>query len=110
MTLKQDLRGLLALARSGSQVPQRRILPRGLIVEVTQLPNGNVQLSLERVGVEPSDQEWTTVLRHWPEAVPEHVAAVRRKEARHYFMVGRWPRPVEAAAPASLDPTRVDPG
>lgn len=96
-TLRYHLASMLQLARKFETRPQVRTLPGGLVLEVVQLATGDVQLTLERREVPPSDVELATVLKHWPEAVPPGVNFARRKEGLRHALVGRWPRPVEIA-------------
>lgn len=94
-SLKQINASLLIAARQAEGRPFRRSLPGGLVIEVVQLSSGDVQLSLERLNVDPSDTEWKTTLAHWPEYVPPGVVPLRRTEGRRRAMIGRWPRPAE---------------
>lgn len=99
-TLKQISYLLLTNARQAEGRPFRRSLPGGLVVEVVQLESGDVQLALERRDVAPSDQEWTTTIKHWPERVPDGVVPTRRTEGRRHVLIGRWPRPAEVSISA----------
>lgn len=94
-TLRQISHGLLTSARAAEGRPFRRSLPGGLMVEVVQLESGDVQLTLERRDIEPGANEWATMLKHWPERVPEGVVPQARTEGRRHALIARWPRPVE---------------
>ena len=94
--LKFRLKQLVDTARTQPGVPQRRTLYGELGLEFTQHKNGDEQLTLSRVGVAPAENEWMTVLDHWPETLPTpRPVPTPHKEGRVYKLVGRWPRPVE---------------
>ncbi len=92
-TLKQISQSLLTAARQTEEKPFRRYLPNGLQVEIVQLKTGDVVLTLSRNNVQPGDNEWATVLKHWPEPVPDGVVPQRRTEGRTHKLIGRWARP-----------------
>lgn len=94
-TLTGYLRDLLVQARKHESVPQRRTLTNGLVLEVTQQPNGDVRLKLERPDVAPAQAEWATVLKHWPEQHSFSGVPNSTKAGRRYSLVGSWPRPAE---------------
>lgn len=99
-TLRQINQSLLTAARQAEGRPFRRSLPGGLLVEVIQHQNGDVQLTLERRDMDPGDNEWATTVKHWPERVPDGVVPTRRTEGRRRALIGRWPRPAEITQPA----------
>ncbi len=94
-TLKQTLKQMLSDARASGK-PTRRMLARGLVVEVAQVGTGDVVLALERTGIQASPVEFQTVLKHWPEPLPpETPVPVTRKEGRVFRSITRWARPMQ---------------
>lgn len=101
--LRKILKQALADARR-LNIPQRRTLFKGLSIEVAQNPTGDVQLLLSRSDVAPSQAEWDTVLKHWPERLPADLQKPSsHKEGRRYALVGRWPRPAESASSDAVE-------
>lgn len=92
-TLNQALKAILRAARETEGRPVVRSLERGLSIAVLQDPDGQVALKIERLNAEPSAQEWETVLKHWPEPVPDGVVPTSRKAGRRHALTARWPRP-----------------
>lgn len=81
-----------------TKLRQRRTLFRGLEIQVELEPDSQTFLALIRTGdVYPSDQEWKTVLDHWPEPTPSpRPEPTRRKEGRRHILFARWPSPLVA--------------
>jgi hypothetical protein len=97
--LKPVLREMLNLARQFLELPQRRTvgLDSGLVLEITQMKNGDVLLALSQSGQIPNVTQWRDVLYAWPEPIPvSGPVAIMRKEGRVYRSVLRWPRPAIA--------------
>lgn len=69
---------------------QRRRLKHGLHITLV-LRSTTWTLILRRDDVYPSEQEWDTVLRHWPYRV-EHVTAERRFVQQVYTLRGEVPK------------------
>jgi len=92
-TLRQTCKDMLDAARKTEGRPIVRTLERGLMLAVLQDPGGNVALKLERANTAPSEQEWQTVVKSWPEPVPPDVVPQARKAGRRYALTARWPRP-----------------
>jgi len=67
------IRQLIDDTRQGK--PARRRLNQGLHVSILQRPNAYT-LIISRDKVYPSEQEWKTVLKHWPYHV-EHIQPSR---------------------------------
>jgi hypothetical protein len=103
-TLRASLYLTLTNARQAEGTPQRRALDDRLLLEITQLKSGDVQISLERTDEAPTDQEWARIVRGWPEVVPAGVVPIRRKEGRRYLMVARWPRPLVSLLTPAAEP------
>jgi len=99
MTLKAISKRLLDSARQSEDRPFHCSLPNGMTEEVTQLKNGDVKLTLTRFDVDPGDNEWATVLKHWPERIPAGVIPTRRTDGRVHKLYASWPRPAEVAQP-----------
>lgn len=100
MTLKAISKTLLDSARRDLDRPFRCSLPNGMTEEVIQLKSGDVKLALIRFDVDPGDNEWATVLKHWPERVPDGVIPTHRTDGRVHKLYASWPRPAEVAEPA----------
>ncbi len=100
--LFKKLKHMLGEARLRIGERQKRTLDGGLTLEIAQGRDGQVFLQLSRQGVEPSRKEWETVLKYWPEALPDpRPIPVGRKEGPVYFRTARWPRPLANAAALS---------
>lgn len=100
MTLKQISKTLLNSARRDEEKTFRRSLPNGMTEEVTQLKSGDVKLTLIRLDVDPSLSEWNTVLKYWPERVPDGIVPSHKTEGRVHKLYASWPRPAEVTETA----------
>lgn len=105
MTTKADLRDTVKRARSAEGHPVSFTWPRpkpdgDIVVSVTQYPDGNLYLMLERADRVPTGEEWMLLLDAWPEHVPDHITVSLRTEGRKHRMIGHWPRPAVVTEPA----------
>lgn len=101
MTLRKVLTQMLADARAQMGRGVVRSLSNGLKLEITQQADGTLQLTLERAGAAPTDDDWQAITSRWPELLPSGVVPAVRREGRRFTMTGRWARPAaitEAAA------------
>jgi len=80
--LNDILEDQIARARQGAGQKVIRKLKNGLRIEIVYI-NTVVYLTLTRDNQFPSIQEWQTVLRHLPFAVPPTVPATDRNGPRH---------------------------
>ena len=81
-------------ARDLRQKPPR--LKGGLFIEFYVTAAGENHLLLWRHQAAPSDLEWTTVMRLWPQPLPDPAPAPHPfKNCQHYCLSAHWrmPRP-----------------
>ncbi len=87
------------LARLASQAAARpgdveRIhLPGGLRIDIMVGVDSLTRLMLARRGVHPSDQEFSTVLAHWPYDVPMDVVPEQFEFKQWRCLRAAWPTP-----------------
>jgi hypothetical protein len=99
--LKEKMTLLFWRAWNGRDVRQHTYLRGGLQIHLYVTRGAEIHLLLGRTDVYPSDQEWTTVLSHWPVALPEPRPVPERAEkirlpadGRLFFgLKAAWPMP-----------------
>lgn len=94
--LRRLLEQALIAANGARNMKQTFVLGRGLQVELYVDEAGEVHLLLGRQGVYPADHERDTVLRCWPQPLPDPAPAFEQKKARgRHALVASWrpPRP-----------------
>ncbi len=91
--LRQLLATHLRLAQLRANAHQAFTLGRGLTVTVYVDGRGRNHLKLSRLGVYPSASEWATVLRAWPQPVPEGVKPNQYPDGEHRCLAAVWEVP-----------------
>jgi len=97
--LKDTLALLFFRAWNGRDVRQHVQLGQGLKIHLYVTRTAEIHLLLGRMNTYPSDQEWVTVLDHWPRAlptprpVPEKVEVKFQGERTTYGLKAVWTTP-----------------
>jgi len=88
--LQAILEDQLTEAKRKAGIKTVRKLPNGLRIELTCISQ-DVQLTLTRDTVYPSEQEWQTVSKYFPYPIPKDVDIKTRQEGSRYIMTARIP-------------------
>jgi len=94
--LRHVLDLLIRDANAARDIRHKTLLRGGLVIEFYVTAAGENHLLLWRYQAAPSDLEWTTVMRRWPQPLPDPAPAPHPfKNGQHYCLSAHWraPRP-----------------